>query len=220
MNGPITFSRPQRPDKQPWQERITAGLLRFLVFLIDQPLHWGSWLFRAVIWVVFAIMGWTFLVAPLAPESVLGFWHYVNLPFHEAGHILFGFLPPVGVSFMGTGAQLLMPLICGLVLFFKTRDHFGASICLWWFGQNFLDIAPYIDDARRGTLPLLGNTTGQEAPYGFHDWQFILTEMGWIQHDQAIARAVWVSGKILMLLALAWGAAILVRAHLHRHENL
>jgi hypothetical protein len=56
-------------------------------------------------------------------------------------------------SLGGTLGQLLMPAICLWVLLVKTRDTFGAAVALWWFGENFLDIAPYIDDARAGQLP-------------------------------------------------------------------
>jgi hypothetical protein len=211
MPEPIVFNRPNRdPLKSgPPDHPILAVLWRFR-FLVTQDMDRTGLVFRVLVWLAFATMGLQFLRAPLAPESVSGFWHMVNLPFHEAGHVIFGFLPRLGVSIMGSGGQLLMPLICCVVMFLTTRDLFGVTICLWWFGQNFLDIAPYIDDARRGTLPLLGGNTGQTAPYGFHDWQFILTELKLLQHDQAIAMASWRTGKVIIALALVWGAAILV----------
>lgn len=220
MPEPIVFNRPPRdPRLRPPQHPVLAFLSRFL-FLLDQPLEGPGLIFRTVIWVVFAYMGLQFLTAPLAPESVSGFWHMVNLPFHEAGHVLFGWLPRLGVSIMGSGGQLLMPLVCGIIMFITTRDTFGVTICLWWFGQNFLDIAPYIDDARRGTLPLLGGNTGQTSPYGFHDWQFILGEMKMLQHDHAIAAASWRTGKVIIVIALLWGAAILARAAYKRIRGL
>ena len=43
----------------------------------------------------------------------------------------------------GTLGQLLVPLICMLTLLLKARDPFGAAVCFWWFGENFLDIASY-----------------------------------------------------------------------------
>ncbi len=208
MPEPIVFHKPGRPLEGPPRPPWLAFLAR-LRPLVDQELDDGGLIFRGIVWLIFAWTGVGFLRASLSPEAVSGFWHLVNLPFHEAGHVLFGFLPRIWVSFMGTGGQLLMPLICLVVLYVTTKDKFGATICLWWFGQNFLDIAPYIDDARRGTLPLLGGNTGETSPYGFHDWNYILTEMKWLNHDHAIAAASWRAGKIIIAVALLWGAAIL-----------
>ena len=109
------------------------------------------------------------------------FIHLVNLPFHEAGHVVFKPFGAFIASLGGTFGQLLMPLICMCVLLVKTHDPFGASVALWWSGENFLDIAQYMNDARAGQLPLLGGNYGYSAPYGFHDWQYLLTESGLLQ---------------------------------------
>lgn len=211
-----TSSHPSRKRPPARRKRNDITPDRFL-FLIDQELSPTSFGFRVVIFLAFLFMGFGFLTEPLSPELMGSFWHNVNLPFHEAGHVLFGFLPPVGVSFMGTGMQLLMPLVCGFTLLFKTEDLFGAAICLWWFGQNFLDIAPYINDARSGTLPLLGGNFGESSPYGFHDWEFILGETGLLRHDHAIANASFLFGKIIIVLALLWAGIILFRAFTNRN---
>lgn len=146
------------------------------------------------------------------------FLHNVNLPFHEAGHLLFKPFGRVIHSLGGTLGQLLMPLICLLTLLLKQRDPFGASVCLWWIGENFLDIAPYADDARRLTLPLVGGNVGYASPYGFHDWQFILTETGLLDKDHAIAAGFKGLGILLMIAAMAWGARSIYTKHIK--ENL
>ena len=139
------------------------------------------------------------------------FFHLVNLPFHEAGHVVFQFGGRFLHSLGGTLGQLLMPLICLFTLLLRTRDAFGASVCFWWFGQNFADIAPYINDARAGVLPLLGGNTGRTSPYGFHDWEFLLTETGLRQQDTAIAQASHLLAVLLMGAAIAWGGLILFK---------
>ena len=134
------------------------------------------------------------------------FLHLINLPFHEAGHIVFHPFGAVITSLGGSLGQLLMPLICLFVLWFKTRDAFGAGVCAWWFGENLLDIAPYINDARDLALPLLGGNFGDSSPYGFHDWEFILSETGLLHLDHTFASIAHVSGSIIMLAAIAWCA--------------
>jgi hypothetical protein len=105
----------------------------------------------------------------------------------------------------------MMPAICFCVLLFKTRDAFGASVCLWWFGENFLDIAPYINDARSLSLPLVGGKFGDTSPYGFHDWNFILNETGPLAYDHRFAAVAKGIGTLVMAGALAWALVLLFR---------
>lgn len=139
--------------------------------------------------------------------------HLVNLPFHEAGHVLFRPFGSFLTSLGGTLGQLLIPLICLLTLLLKNRDPFGAAVCLWWFGENFLDIAPYINDARAGELPLVGGNFGHSSPYGFHDWEYLLTESGLLGYDHALARAAHGIGALLMLGAVGWVVGLLYRQY-------
>ena len=132
--------------------------------------------------------------------------HLVNLPFHEAGHVIFGlFGNQFLMSLGGMLGQLLMPMICAGVFLLQQRDVFAAAVALWWFSENFVDLAPYIRDASIGELPLIGGNTGQHAPYGFHDFEYLLTEIGWIEHDQALANISYWLGCLGMLVALSWG---------------
>ena len=115
--------------------------------------------------------------------------------------------------------QVLMPLICLVVFLIKTRDPFGGSFALWWAGQNFIDIAPYIDDARDLSLPLLGGNVGKYSPYGFHDWEFILRETGLIRLDHTIACLSHGLGSLLILLALIWGGTLLYLQYRRMHQQ-
>ena len=40
--------------------------------------------------------------------------------------------------FGGSLNQCLIPLVILFALMFKNRDNLGASIALWWLGQNFI----------------------------------------------------------------------------------
>lgn len=169
---------------------------------------------RALILAGLFVWGLTIIWAtPAETGEAPGFLHLVNTPFHEAGHILFRPLGSLITSLGGSIGQLLMPLICCLTLLLKTRDPFGAGVALWWLGQNFIDIAPYINDARAGELMLLGGNMGQSSPYGFHDWEYILTELGIEHWDHSIAWAAHLTGTAVMILALTWGGVILWRQY-------
>jgi hypothetical protein len=96
-------------------------------------------------------------------------------------------------------------------LLLKTRDPYGAALGLWWLGENFLDIAPYINDARAGQLPLLGGNFGESSPYGFHDWEYLLTESGLLRHDHLLARLSHLTGTLLMVTALLCCIYLLIK---------
>lgn len=158
------------------------------------------------------IWGFRFMNSPLQGNYAMrSFMHLVNLPFHEAGHVFSRPLGPFMTSLGGTIGQLLMPLICSSVLLVKTRDPFGASVALWWFGQNFFDIAPYINDARSLSLPLLGGNSGDSAPYGFHDWHYLLTEAGLLQHDHLIAKLAIAMGVLTFIVSYSWCSILLFK---------
>lgn len=137
------------------------------------------------------------------------FMHLVNLPFHEAGHIIFSPFGPFMAALGGSLAQLLVPLICLVALLAQTRDPFGASLCLWWLGESLLDLAPYIADARALQLVLLGGQTGAEVEG--HDWEFILGSMGWLHLDRALGQTAHRLGALFMIAALVWGGLVLTR---------
>jgi hypothetical protein len=111
----------------------------------------------------------------------------------------------------GTLGHILMPLICVATFLLKTRDSFAASVALWWTAENFMDIAPYINDARALELMLLGGVTGQEVEG--HDWEYLLGSLGWLRYDHVLAHLAQWFGITLMVLALLWGGVLLVRQY-------
>lgn len=151
-----------------------------------------------------------FMFPPIESNAAgKSFLHLIDLPFHEAGHIFFRPFGAFITSLGGSLGQLIMPAICVGVLLLKTRDAFGASVALWWFGENFLDIAPYMNDARAGQLPLVGGNFGHSSPYGFHDWEYLLTESGFLQYDHVLAKFTFFMGAAIMSTALFWGGILL-----------
>jgi hypothetical protein len=189
---------------------LAAQLLFYVNPEVNPLVFWG----RVLFFLVILIWGLKFIFSPMNSGYVFkSFWHLINLPFHEAGHILFRPFGRFMTSLGGSLGQILMPLVCMVVFLVKTRDTFAASFCLWWTGENFMDLAPYIDDARRLTLPLLGGNTGRTSPYGFHDWEFILRESGLIRHYHTIAQAAFFCGCLLMVCAFVWGGYILLKQH-------
>ena len=161
------------------------------------------------------LIGWglRFLAGnPNADVVLKSFMHMVNLPIHEAGHIVFS---PLG-RFMGvlggTLMQIIIPLAFVLTFLIGERNKYGSAVSLWWLAQNFMDISPYIGDARAQRLLLLGGVTGRDAP-GYHDWNNILSQLGWLQHDHLIASISYDIGRILMVSMFVWGGYVLLKQY-------
>ena len=175
---------------------------------------------RAILLVLLAIWALKFMSAAIgsnyAGRSVL---HLINLPFHEAGHIVFSPFGKFIQTLGGTIGQLVMPIICVGVLLIRTRDAFGAAVALWWLAESFMDIAPYINDARALDLVLLGGVTGKDV-IDYHDWEYILRHMGLLRMDHALAMAAQFTGIVLMASALVWaGTNIWIQYRIFRESN-
>ena len=166
-----------------------------------QAFPWG----RALLLLGLSIWTVSLLRTPL-PALGSSFLHLINLVFHEAGHVVFA---PFGAFMMSLGGSLLqviVPLACAWAFFFQQDDRFGASVCVWWAGENLLDLAPYIDDARSLQLMLLG---GPAAEVEGHDWEAILMALGWLHLDHTIAAWAWYLGAAVMLGSLVYSFFVL-----------
>jgi hypothetical protein len=193
------------------------GLL-FPVPADPNPLVIGG---RALLLALISVWSLSFLFASVQ-SNVVGhsFMHLVNLPFHEAGHIIFSpfgrFIKVLG----GTLGQLLMPAVCAAVLLLRTRDPFGAAMAQWWLAESFMDIAPYINDARNLNLVLLGGVTGKDVA-GYHDWEYLLGSLGLQRMDHALAWLAQGIGIVLMLAALCWaGGNVWLQFTAYRKHSL
>ena len=186
------------------------GIWKDYLFHVEEtvnPFYFGG---RVLVYLLILGWGFKFILTPMnATVLSSSFMHLINLPFHEAGHIIFSPFGEFMHIFGGTLGQVLMPVICMVALLLSQRDAFGASVALWWTGQSFMDIAPYIDDARRLELVLLGGVTGREFPES-HDWLNILAPHGWLKYDHTIAGFSCKFGILLMLLSFVWGGYVLV----------
>lgn len=185
------FPPPQAADRS----KVVGGALLLAALLV-----WGLW---------FAQSDWR------EGEACTSFLHQANLAFHEFGHVLFR---PFGEWMMFLGGSLfqcLLPLVLCGVFVFRQHDPLGGAVALWWAGQNLVDVAPYIGDARALALPLVGEYTEEiaDAREFRHDWHNLLSPLGLLEWDHRLAALAHWGGVLVMALALAWGARWLWRCH-------
>ena len=176
--------------------------------VVSDPLRGVTRLAQAAVLVCLIVWTWQFARAPMGVVAMESMLHVPDLVFHEAGHVLFGFFG----RFLGVVGGSLLQFALPLVLagaFLKQSDPFGAVVCTWWAGQNLLDLAPYIADARALQLVLLGGKTGAEVEG--HDWEYLLTELYWLRFDRTLGLGAHRLGLMMMAGALIWGAIYLAR---------
>lgn len=132
------------------------------------------------------------LLVPYALWLSFGYdYHFVdgaNLLFHEAGHIV---LSPFGdwLQFLGgTFGQLAFP-VATCWYFWRQEKTFEAAICAFWAGENLMNIAHYMADAKAQVMPLVGG--------GIHDWGWIFGRLGWLDSAERL-------GDFLHFLAALW----------------
>lgn len=150
---------------------------------------------------VLALYGWICLEAPGSYRWL----DSLDLAIHETGHLVFGFDGEVLAVLGGTLFQLLVPAAF-VVALWRKGDRHGATVPLWWLGQNCWNISVYVRDARTEELPLVGG--------GEHDWAFLLGRAGWLEHDQGIGGAVYLVGMLLYAAAVVAGWSFLRAAPL------
>jgi len=147
---------------------------------------------RTALSVVLALYGWRCLRTP----GTYRWLDSLDLAIHEAGHLVFAFGGETLMLLGGTLLQLLVPLAF-VVALWRQGDRHGATVPLWWLGQNCWNISVYIKDARAQELPLVGG--------GEHDWALLLGQAGWLERDQAIGGAVYFLGVVLYAAAIVIG---------------
>ena len=122
-----------------------------------------------------------------------------NLIVHEGGHALFGWFGPTLGLWGGTILELLVPLLLALSFAYK-RQTTATAFCMFVFFENFLYVATYMSDARSQALPLV--SLGGDEP--INDWFLMLGQVGLLQYDQVLSRAIRLAGWIGMLATVGW----------------
>ncbi len=124
------------------------------------------------------------------------FLDLVDLPIHETGHLLFG---PFGQFMMVAGGSLLQVIFPAAFVgyFLWKRLPYSAAIVALWLGQSILNVYVYAADAVVMQIVLLGGLTGSEG--SFHDWNYLLTEMGLLNSTKTVAGIIRLAGTLTII---------------------
>lgn len=175
--APAPLTRPVRPARSFHEEQAAANALTWRITRIP----------------VLLILGWM-TASHLLLKSQWVFIDNVNLLLHEAGHVIFSWGGDQLAALGGTIGQLMWPAIFAGYFWWRRRERFAAVAAVWWFGENLVGIARYLQDGPRESLPLIGGNV--------HDWNFLLGRWGLLSRADEIAGAVRFAGAGIMVVAL------------------
>lgn len=80
--------------------------------------------------------------------------------------------------------------------FHRDFSPVGIAASLIWLGENLLNIARYMADARTQVLPLVGG--------GEHDWTEIFSRWGILHLDKRVAGMTRVVAVLLIIGVMLW----------------
>ncbi len=130
----------------------------------------------------------------------------LNLGIHELGHLLFGFSGEFCGVAAGTAVELSAPFLL-MVNFYRQKDSFSITLCFGWLSVVLFDIARYVADGRAMELPLVRLFGSDDSV--IHDWNYLLSKIGLLQFDLAIALLLRIGAVFFMAICLAGGGWLL-----------
>jgi hypothetical protein len=154
-----------------------------------------------------AFIGWLAFYIVLIGNAILGgglfkWFDLVFVPIHEGGHLLFGYFGHWIMVAGGTILQLFVPFALAVYFTFR-RQSPATAFCMFFFFEQFLPIGTYMADAQCQCLEYV--TVG-DPELAEHDWFYLFSRAGVVEHDIQIGNFFRLLGWIGMLGTVAWFA--------------
>jgi hypothetical protein len=130
---------------------------------------------------------------PFALDRRVPLLGWVDLGFHELGHMLAIPLGTVVHFLAGSGTQMAVPLGLAVYFWVRQRDHMSAGLMMAWAAAAWQDVSVYIADAPFERLQLIG---------GDHDWAFLLHRWDALDQASGIASMVKFTGLMIGLAGI------------------
>jgi hypothetical protein len=141
---------------------------------------------------------------------------FLDVAVHEVGHKVFSPFGETTMLMMGSGSEMLFPLVIGLFFGLWKRDLIAWGICWAWAAGSFADSARYMADATQGQLALLGagpDAMGDwERVFGPEHWDKLYLADDWARNVRTWGLVIWFVALGLTLGGIAWNAKTLREA--------
>ncbi len=158
------------------------------------------------LWLFFVYL-YVFIVQFQVEQSsnlLIGGLYFIEFGVHEASHLAVAFLPSIFVAAAGSFGEIAFTL---LIVFaaWKAKSYFAVIFGALWVALAMNSVGRYMADARAQQLPLIG--PGETVQ---HDWNFVFTQLGWLNADTIIGTTVRGLGDLIGLVALGFGLWLLL----------
>jgi len=180
------------PQFPPWLEEFLADA--------EEWARGRMWIPRALLLLYLVYADIRFLRDPMSSTMFSG----ITFAFHEMGHLIFAFAGHFICSLMGSGTQVLIPIIV-IIIFLRQPDYFGVAVGGFWLSFSLFELARYVADARAMDLPLVGFSDDPE-----HDWHYLLGTLGLLNFDTTLAFLIRVAATLTGVAALAFAVWLLL----------
>lgn len=180
-----------------------ASVQNWLTGFLSDAEDWARgrmWIPRAVLLLYLVYADFRFLRDPLSSTMFSG----ITLAFHEMGHLIFAFAGHFISALMGSGTQVLVPIIV-IIIFLRQPDYFGVAVGGFWLSFSLFELANYVGDARAMELPLVGFTDDPE-----HDWHYLLSATHLLQLDTFFGFLIRVAATLSGVASLALACWLLL----------
>ncbi len=170
---------------------------------LDDAEEWARgrmWIPRALLLLYLVYADLRFLRDPASSTIFSG----ITLAFHEMGHLIFSFAGHFICALMGSGMQVLIPIIV-MVIFIRQPDYFGVAVGGFWLSFSLFELARYVADARAMELPLVGFSDDPE-----HDWHYLLSTTHLLQLDTTFGFLIRVAATLSGVASLALACWLLL----------
>jgi hypothetical protein len=170
--------------------------------ILDDARDWASgrmWIPRALLLAYLVYADVRFLRDPMHGTIFSG----ITLAFHEMGHLIFSFAGHFIDALMGSGTQVLIPIVV-IVVFLRQPDYFGVAVGGFWLSFSLFEVATYVNDARTMELPLVGFSDQPE-----HDWNYLLGAMHMLPADHFFAFLIRVVATLIGAASLTFAVWLL-----------
>jgi hypothetical protein len=141
------------------------------------------------------------LLGALTGGGVIRWFDLLFVPVHEGGHLLFGWFGNQWLMVAGgTLLQLFVPFALAVYFGFR-RQIPGTAFCAFFFFEQLLPVGTYMADSRSQSLTYV--TVG-DPDLAEHDWYYLFSRAGVLDHDTQIGSFVRLLGWIGMLSVMGW----------------
>jgi hypothetical protein len=172
----------------------------------QKPQNTSLWLY-VPLWVFFVYLYIQVLSFNSNDNSnvFLGGMYFIDFGVHEASHLIFAFLPAIFTAAAGSLGEMTFTFLLAYAAF-RAKSYFAGAFTLLWVMLSMNSSGIYMADARAQQLQLIG--LGNDPK---HDWNFVFSQLGWLNADTAIGGAVRFIGDVAGLAGLVIGLIIIVR---------